>query len=183
MDGVLVDYYSKASYKENPELEAKGFFTDLEPIKGAIEAFKKLSEYYDCYILTTAPWSHPEAMTEKRLWVENNLGEYGFKRLMTSHRKDLHIGDYLIDDRFVNGAGEFQGEHIHFGSPDFPDWDAVVDYLMNGPNKDKILEEQILNIVLGGHSHHEDDYEDCVNTVKEIVELIRNENEKENSSI
>lgn len=130
MDGVLADYDGKASYKENPELEAKGFFTDLAPIKGGVEAFIKLSEHYDCYILTTAPWSHPDAMSEKRLWVEKHLGEYGFKRLMTSHRKDLHIGDYLIDDRTLNGAGEFQGEHIHFGSPDFPDWDAVVKYLM-----------------------------------------------------
>lgn len=174
MDGVLADYEGKANYKETPEKEATGFFVDLEPIKGAVEAFKKLSEHFDCYILTTAPWSSPIAMSEKRLWVEKHLGELAFKRLMTSHRKDLHIGDYLIDDRTVNGAGEFQGEHIHFGSENFPDWDSVVEYLMNPIDEDKFLEEQILNIVsLLQYSKHDDDYEGCVDTAKEIMKLVK----------
>ena len=128
MDGVLADYNGKANYKDNPEKEATGFFAELEPIEGAVDAFKKLSEHYDCYILTTAPWSSPIAASEKRIWVENHLGDYGFKRLMTSHHKHLHIGDYLIDDRTVNGAGEFTGKHIHFGTEEFPDWNAVLIY-------------------------------------------------------
>lgn len=173
MDGVLADYEGKANYKDTPEKEANGFFVDLEPINGAVEAFKKLSEHFDCYILTTAPWSSPIAWSEKRLWVEKHLGEHAFKRLMTSHRKDLHIGDYLIDDRTLNGAGEFGGEHIHFGTPDFPNWDAVVEYLMEGPNHEKVLEEQILQIVLSNHSKHEDDYEGCVNTAKEIMKQVK----------
>ena len=131
MDGVLADYEGKANYKDNPEKETNGFFTELEPIKGAVEAFKKLSEHYDCYILTTAPWSSPIAMAEKRLWVEKHLGDYGYKKITETHHKELSIGDYLIDDRTVNGAGEFTGEHIHFGSEDFPDWNSVVEYLMN----------------------------------------------------
>lgn len=130
MDGVLADYEGKANYKDNPEKEATGFFVDLEPIEGAADAFRNLSEHYDCYILTTVPWSSPVAWGEKRIWVEKHLGEYGFKRLMTSHRKDLHIGDFLIDDRTVNGAGEFKGEHIHFGTEKFPNWNAVIDYLL-----------------------------------------------------
>ncbi len=129
MDGVLADYEGKANYKDTPEKESNGFFTNLEPIEGAIEAFKKLSEDFDCYILTTAPWSSPIAMSEKRLWVEKHLDEHAFKRLMTSHRKDLHIGNFLIDDRIVNGAGEFNGEHIHFGTTEFPNWESVVVYL------------------------------------------------------
>ena len=37
-----------------------------------------------------------------------------------------------IDDRpHKCGAGNFSGELIHFGSPVFPDWDAVVEYLMH----------------------------------------------------
>ena len=58
MDGVLADYEGAANYKDNPEKETNGFFTNLEPIKGAVEAFKKLSEHYDCYFLSTAPWSN-----------------------------------------------------------------------------------------------------------------------------
>jgi len=36
----------------------------------------------------------------------------------------------LIDDRTVNGAGEFQGVHIHFGQEKFPNWKSVLDYLL-----------------------------------------------------
>lgn len=129
MDGVMADYDGKATYKDNPENETNGFFTELEPIEGAIDAFIKLSERYDCFILTTAPWSSPQAMAEKRIWVEKHLGEHAFKKLITSHRKDLSRGHYLIDDRTINGAGEFDGVHIHFGTPKFPNWDAVIKFL------------------------------------------------------
>ena len=43
------------------------------------------------------------------------------KRMVITHRKDLCMGDYLIDDRDKNGASEFKGEWIHFGSERFPD--------------------------------------------------------------
>ena len=39
------------------------------------------------------------------------------------------MGDYLVDDSTRNGAGEFSGEHIHFGTDKFPDWKSVLDYL------------------------------------------------------
>ena len=35
-----------------------------------------------------------------------------------------------IDDRTANGAGQFKGEHIHFGSEKFPDWNSVLAYLL-----------------------------------------------------
>ena len=37
---------------------------------------------------------------------------------------------YLIDDRDKNGAAEFEGELIRYGSEKFPDWDAVLEYLI-----------------------------------------------------
>jgi hypothetical protein len=37
-----------------------------------------------------------------------------------------------IDDRDKNGAADFCGVLILFGSGKFPDWDAVVDYLLLG---------------------------------------------------
>jgi 5'-nucleotidase len=46
-----------------------------------------------------------------------------------SHNKHLNQGDYLIDDRKANGAGDFKGMHIHFGTDEFPDWAAVLKYL------------------------------------------------------
>mgnify|MGYP000727928084 FL=1 len=51
------------------------------------------------------------------------------KRLILSHHKHLLIGDYLIDDRRFNGASEFKGEWLHFGSENFRNWNAVLNYL------------------------------------------------------
>ena len=96
---------------------------------GAIDAFKRLSEKNDVYILSTAPWGNASAWSDKYEWVEGNLGSAATKRLILSHNKHLNIGDYLIDDRTANGAGEFQGEHIHFGKEEFPDWESVLTYL------------------------------------------------------
>ena len=130
LDGVLADYAGKPSYKNDNSISPKGFFLSLDPIEGGLEAFKKLSEHYECFFLTTAPWSNVHALSEKRIWVEEHLGEFAFKRLITTHRKDLLKGDYLIDDRTVNGVENFEGEHIHFGSDNFPNWKSVLKYLI-----------------------------------------------------
>ncbi|WP_445666400.1 5' nucleotidase, NT5C type [Fodinibius sp. AD559] len=138
MDSVLVDFesgidrLSEETYQEyeNDLDEVPGFFRDLPPVEGAIEAFHKLSKQYDVYILSTAPWQNPSAWIDKLLWVKKHLPQVAHKRLILSHNKHLNRGDYLIDDRTANGAGYFQGEHIHFGEEPFPDWDAVLDYLL-----------------------------------------------------
>ena len=46
-----------------------------------------------------------------------------------THHKNLNVGDYLIDDRTKHGVPEFSGEHIHFGTEEFPDWRTVTAYL------------------------------------------------------
>ena len=45
-----------------------------------------------------------KALTDKRYWLEYYFGEMFHKKLITTHRKDLLVGDYLIDDRLKNGA-------------------------------------------------------------------------------
>lgn len=139
MDGVLADFNKALQERVTPELamqygedldQIPGIFNDLDPVPGAIYAFNELSDKYDCYILSTAPWGNPEAWMEKRLWVEKHLGEGAYKRLILSHNKHLNRGDYLIDDRLANGAGQFEGEHILFGSDEYPNWAAVLEYLL-----------------------------------------------------
>ena len=71
-----------------------------------------------------------QAWMHKRLWVAKHFNEKLIrKRLILCHHKQLLIGDYLIDDRRFNGASEFKGEWIHFGSDQFPDWKSVLIYL------------------------------------------------------
>lgn len=134
MDGPLVDYDAGIAHCNSPEerdciKRSPGFFENLPPAKGALEAVDWLIQHFECFLLTTTPWGAPLASTEKRLWVDKHLPKYFFKRLITSHFKNLNIGDFLIDDRTKNGAGQFSGELILFGSPEFPDWSSIITYL------------------------------------------------------
>jgi len=52
------------------------------------------------------------------------------KRMVITHCKHLCEGDYLIDDRGKNGASEFKGEWLQFGSDRFADWKSVLSYLL-----------------------------------------------------
>jgi len=138
MDNVLVDFpWGINQLSEELKQEYEGdfdeipnFFRDLPPVDGAIEAYHRLSEQYDTYILSTAPWHNPTAWIDKVLWVQEHLPESAYKRLILSHHKNLNKGDYLIDDREANGVSEFGGEHIHFGEEPFPNWKTVLDYLL-----------------------------------------------------
>ena len=91
LDGVMADYDKAKQGTTEEDRKQPGFFENLEPIDGAIEAFKKL---------------------------------------ILSHNKGLLLGDYLIDDRIANGVDGFKGEHIHFGTDQFPDWKSVLEYLL-----------------------------------------------------
>ena len=128
MDGVLVDLKSnldKQGWHQN-------VFKDPPPIDGAVEAFNKLcqSDKYDVYILSTAPWNIPNSWTQKRLWVQKYLGKIVYKRLILCNHKNLLRGDILIDYRTANGAGEFKGELIQFGTEKYPDWQTVIKHLL-----------------------------------------------------
>jgi 5'(3')-deoxyribonucleotidase len=137
MDNVLVDFASafpKLSSEILTEYDSRlddvpDIFSLMEPMPGAVEAFKELSEKFDTYILSTSPWANPSAWSDKLIWVKNYLGPSANKRLILSHHKNLNAGDFLIDDRIKNGVNEFKGEHLHFGTSKFPDWNSVVDYL------------------------------------------------------
>ena len=139
MDNVLVDFPSGISRITEPlrkEYEGRldevpGIFSLMEPMKDAVSSFQKLSANYDTYILSTAPWENPSAWSDKLLWVKKHLGEPAHKRLILSHNKHLNAGDYLIDDRLKNGVDKFKGEHIHFGTERFPNWETVCEYLLS----------------------------------------------------
>lgn len=136
MDNVLVDFTTAFPHLSDETMkeydghldDVPGIFSLMKPVKGAIEAYRYLAEHFDVYILSTAPWNNPTAWADKLVWVKQYLGDVAYKRLILTHHKDLNKGDYLIDDRMKNGASEFQGKLIQFGSEQFPDWDAVVEY-------------------------------------------------------
>lgn len=137
MDGVLADFESGLA-KVNDDVmqvyeghydEIPGLFSLMSPIEGSIDAVNTLAQHYDVFILSTAPWKNPSAWSDKRVWVEKYFKDVFHKRMIITHRKDLVMGDYLIDDRGKNGTSEFSGEWIQFGSEQFPDWESVVKHL------------------------------------------------------
>jgi 5'-nucleotidase len=138
MDHVLCDFTPKyiEYQKRHPDLafpySVPGFFLDLDPIPGAVQAFRWLMEHehYKPYILTAPSVRNAHCYSEKRLWVERHLGFDAAYRLIITPDKSLNIGGYLIDDN-IQGKGQdaFQGQLIHFGSERFPGWDSVLAYL------------------------------------------------------
>ena len=142
LDGVIADFekgreehpLGKVSpYIGRPD-RLPGLFENLEPIEGAISSVNLLLESpdFDIYFLSTPPWDNPDAWTHKRLWIAKFFNEKLIrKRLILCHFKNYLIGDYLIDDRRHNGAENFQGEWLHFGSDKYPNWKSILEYLLD----------------------------------------------------
>ena len=150
MDGVIVNFgatikdwfdnqpHLQKRYKSHPD-HIQGLFRNPPPVEGAIDAIKKLHESgkYELFIATAAPWGNPMSASDKRFWIEDHFGNLFHKKMFITHRKDLLMGDYLIDDRTKNGAGEFSGELLQFGVNyengkvgKFPTWQSILDYLL-----------------------------------------------------
>lgn len=142
MDNTLVDFKSgidqltsalQIQFEGNLD-EVPGIFALMKPLDGAIEAFRELSKVFDTYILSTAPWKNSSAWQHKVEWVHLHFGSAegtdAYKRLILSHHKNLNKGHFLVDDRPNNGASEFEGEWLKFGSEQYPDWKTVTQYLL-----------------------------------------------------
>ena len=138
MDGVLVNFQSGIDQLNHVDLELyKGnydkvpnIFSTMTPNLDMISLWEQMvnDERYDCYILSTSPWYNATAASDKVEWVKKHIPS-AFKRVILSHNKHLNIGDYLIDDRTANGAGEFTGELIQYGTEKFPTAQSIKTYL------------------------------------------------------
>lgn len=138
MDNTLVNFQSgidqipievQKDYEGHLD-DVPGIFAKMKPIDEMVELFNKMvdDERYDVYILSTSPWDNPTAASEKVAWVKKYLPK-AYKNVILSHHKHLNVGDYLIDDRTANGAGEFGGELIQYGTEKFPTAQSIKTYL------------------------------------------------------
>ena len=69
MDNVLVDFSSAIEripvdvhreYESHLD-DVPGIFALMDPLTGAVEAYQELSQLFDTYVLSTAPWKNPSA--------------------------------------------------------------------------------------------------------------------------
>lgn len=143
--------------------ESDGFWERLSMVEGSQSSVAELlaREFIDkdveVYFLSRAPWASESAWTGKRRWLETFLKScWNFmykildmsdeqlkdikvcekkERLILCPDKSLLRGDYLIDDGEKHGQPDFQGEWIHFGSSEFPNWNITIEYIINSINK------------------------------------------------
>lgn len=111
-----VAYSGLASEEEIVEImHRKDFFTNLEPIPGAIEAFKQMNANGLNLFICSSPTSNSSSYSEKADWVEMHLGREWVKRLILTKDKTIVHGDYLIDDNpVIKGVYKPSWEHILF---------------------------------------------------------------------
>src|SRR5574343_428091 len=139
IDDTLADYTGavKKALKQTPGIifpqSQYGFYTKLSLIPDGLEAITAMSlrpKQFDVWLLTAPSIKNPLSYTEKRVWVENRLGEKWVDRLIISPNKGLLKGDILIDNE-VRGRGQenFEGELIEFGSKKHPNWKFIRSYL------------------------------------------------------
>ena len=118
MDGVIANFekasneFQRIHGKTNrPDLWVN--YRDLDVIDGAIKAVAKLNADHEVFIASTPPWTRPEVWGHKREWIGEHF-PYLKRKIILTHRKDLLIGDILIDDSRFRGQPDFQGEWYWF---------------------------------------------------------------------
>lgn len=98
-----------------------GFYANLDPIEGAIEAYHEMvAEGHFVQIATSPWWSNPSCLQDKSDWVAKHLGEEARSKIVFTSDKTGLLGDFLIDDK-PGISGRYGGfpawEQIYFDQP------------------------------------------------------------------
>ena len=132
-DGPLADFQGAADAAGLQPQDAKmvrGFYRGLPLTPGAREAVEELLGFHHLHVFvaTKIPDRNPYAATEKILWLHEHLPGLGERIIITPNKACLGtVDDFLVDDRAHKAdASFFPGTFIHFGSPRYPDWEAVM---------------------------------------------------------
>ena len=130
MDGVIANFQKAADeggWKHRPDLHVD--YRNLEVIDGAIKSLAKLNADHEIFIASTPPWTRPEVWGHKREWLEEHF-PYLKRKLILTHRKDLLIGDILIDDTRFRGQPDFDGNWFWFNKDwSNRNWNACLEYI------------------------------------------------------
>lgn len=118
---TLMDVKNGEIHGLNPE--------NMEPYGSAVKAFNALTRKYAPYVLVSNAYNQPERLPALLTWVERRLGVAAWDRVLVSNKKDMILGDYLIDrypDRLYTDS--FMGTVLHFGEDPFRTWEEVLTY-------------------------------------------------------
>lgn len=115
-------FYIREEYPENLRQQvddiynAPGFYRNLPPTAGCIQALNDMIELGIDVRICTAPLSRYEnCVLEKYEWVEKHLGREFTRRMILTKDKTIVRGNYLIDDKpSIEGSHTPEWEHILF---------------------------------------------------------------------
>ena len=98
---------------------APGFFRNLPPIDGALDALQAmLARGHDVRICTSPLTLYQNCVGEKYEWVDRHLGAEWVARMVVTKDKTLVHGDILIDDKpHVTGARTPTWQHVVYDQP------------------------------------------------------------------
>jgi len=92
-----------------------GFFADLEPIEGALEAMEQICRMHQVYIVSAAT-EFPGSFQDKLCWLERYLPQIPTRRIIFCGEKSVLDLDCLVDDTPSHFEG-FRGTGLLFDAP------------------------------------------------------------------
>ena len=100
-----------------------------EAVSASLKAVEFLMQRFDLQFVVSGESDGWTGMEEKRAWIEENVGVPAWNRVVLTTRKDLLLGDYLVDAHPEESSGDsFMGTLVRFGSPDFRDWEETMTF-------------------------------------------------------
>ena len=142
MDDTIVDFMGSKKLKyvgyepmhiDHEAMYNKGFFYNLKPINGALDAVRELLklEYLDIYIGSVPLASSHYCYSEKAKWIKKHIPELSNKIILTQN-KILLKGDYLIDDS-IKWKNDWEAENrvfIHYNprKSSITQWEQIVSH-------------------------------------------------------
>ena len=89
------------------------------------KAYEMLIEYYNVYIVASAPTNDHEYMAKVQTWVEEYLSTPAYNHILFTNQKNLLYGDYFIDP---HPAEDFMGTTLEYGSDEFKTFEEIVTF-------------------------------------------------------
>ncbi|XP_039937896.1 5'(3')-deoxyribonucleotidase, cytosolic type isoform X1 [Hirundo rustica] len=104
---VISPCVPKLDLSQNPKAkvasvyESPGFFLDLDPVPGALEAVQEMLQMQDTevFICTSPLRNYEHCVVEKYKWVEKHLGPKFVERIILTRDKTMVAADLLFDDK------------------------------------------------------------------------------------
>lgn len=96
-----------------------GFIRGLRPIKEGVEAIKEMIDSgFHVFVCSSEIYTNLNGLTEKKLWMQEYLGDNLTRSAIFTKDKTMVRGDYLIDDKpEIGGLYTPQWKHVIFDQP------------------------------------------------------------------